>query len=135
MLESVIHRRDRGAELRIPKSRQQIFPRLLYPVCKGTSEERLGQLHESDPRLRVNGGSYRTGKFKIKSTLGVSKEGVKVDVDLETNWFGTTGVPIGSPHRGSLSKVLHRPDIPIEFLTENRQLSAIGRRDAPSAGC
>ena len=46
-----------------------------------------------------------------------------------------TGPGIDGPPHGLLSKVLHRPDIRVEFLTENRQLSAIGRRDAPSAGC
>ena len=133
MLESVIHRRDRGAELRIPKSHPLVY---FTPSAKARRRnDWVVKSTKAIPAFALTGVATGRENSKIKSTLGVSKEGVKVDVDLETNWFGTTGVPIGSPHRGSLSKILHRPDIPIVFLTENRQLSAIGRRDAPCAGC
>ena len=94
MLESVIHRRDRGAELRIPKSRP-----LVYFTRSAKARRRNDWVNSTKaiPAFALTGVATGRENSKIKSTLGVSKEGVKVDVDLETNWFRTTGVRYGAP--------------------------------------
>jgi hypothetical protein len=44
------------------------------------------------------------------------------------------GAAIGVRRSLDVLKILHRPDVRVEFLTENGEVAAVGRRDRPSAG-